>query len=87
MYTFHSTLRIHEEHHDFKVVRRLGTQGHLKKACRRHDLVGQWTMDEVVDWGWGGDQIIVKQYKVKGVTKKMSLAQNLKLSFLKNGMS
>ena len=28
---------------------------------KRHDLVGQWTMDDVVDWGGGGvDQMIVK---------------------------
>ena len=27
----------------------------------QHDLVGQWTMDDVVDWGGGGvDQMIVK---------------------------
>ena len=30
--TLHSTLRIHEENHGYKIVRRLGTKSHLKKA-------------------------------------------------------
>ena len=30
--TLHSSLRIHEENHGYKVVRKLGTQVHLKKA-------------------------------------------------------
>ena len=29
----------------------------------------------------------IEMMRIKGVTKKMSLAQNLKVSFLKNGMS
>ncbi len=34
--TLHSTLRLHEEHHGFKVVRRLGSKIHLKKALSSH---------------------------------------------------
>ena len=34
--TLHSTLRLHEEHHGFKVVRRLGSKIHLKKALSPH---------------------------------------------------
>ena len=30
--TLHSTLRIHEENHGYKTVRKLGTKSHLKKA-------------------------------------------------------
>ena len=44
--------------------------GTIWKCTRRHDFVGQWTMDEVVNWGGEGvagvDQISVKQYKVGG---------------------
>ena len=32
--TLHSSLRIHEESHGFKVVKKLGTPTHLKKAKR-----------------------------------------------------
>ena len=32
--TLHSSLRIHEESHGYKVVRKLGTPNHLKKAKR-----------------------------------------------------
>ena len=34
--TLHSTLRLHEEHHGFKVVRRFGSNIHLKKALSSH---------------------------------------------------
>ena len=30
--TFHSSLRIHEENHGFKIVRKLGTAPHFRKA-------------------------------------------------------
>ena len=32
--TLHSSLRIHEESHGFKVVRKMGTPSHLQKAKR-----------------------------------------------------
>ena len=32
--TLHSSLRIHEESHGFKVIRKLGTPSHLQKAKR-----------------------------------------------------
>ena len=34
--TLHKTLRLHEEHHGFKVVRKLGSKNHLKKALASH---------------------------------------------------
>ena len=34
--TLHSTLRVHEENHGFKIVRKLGSNGHLKKALASH---------------------------------------------------
>ena len=34
--TLHSTLRIHEENHGFKMVRKLGSPAHLKKALFSH---------------------------------------------------